>query len=81
MMNSSSFCSPDGDNFFGPQVEPCVRAFDFTLRFENTFLSIAPSALFLFIVPLRLFCLRNEQKRVVGGTTLQIVKLVSISVA
>jgi hypothetical protein len=80
IMNSSDFCAPNGDSYFGPQVEPCLRSFDFTLRFENLFLSIAPSVLFLLIAPVRIFTLRNEQKRVVGGSTFQIVKLVSISI-
>jgi hypothetical protein len=76
-MNSSAFCAPDGDNLFGPQVEPCLRSFDFTLRFENLLLSIAPSAIFLLIAPIRIYSLRNTQKRVVGGSAFQIVKLVS----
>jgi hypothetical protein len=80
IMNSSDFCAPNGDSYFGPQVEPCLRSFDFTLRFENLFLSIAPSVLFLLIAPIRIFTLRNEQKRVVGGSTFQIIKLVSISI-
>ncbi|PWY69102.1 multidrug resistance protein MDR [Aspergillus heteromorphus CBS 117.55] len=36
-----------GDNLFGPQVKHCRGDFDFTLLFEECFLSIVPSALFL----------------------------------
>ena len=76
-MNSSTFCPPNGDSYFGPQVEPCLRSFDFTLHFENLFLSIAPSALFLIVAPIRIFALRNTRKRVLGGSVLRNAKLVS----
>ncbi|KAE9374191.1 canalicular multispecific organic anion transporter 1 [Stipitochalara longipes BDJ] len=78
-MNSSSFCAPNGDSFFGPQVEPCIRSFDFTIRFENVVLSIAPSAILLIITPVRLLALRNQKRKVVGGSTFQVVKLLTIA--
>ena len=77
VMNSTIGCGLNADDVFGPQVEPCVRSFDFTLLFENTFLSAAPSALFLLIVPIRLYYLRNARKRVTGGSAFQVLKLVS----
>jgi ATP-binding cassette subfamily C (CFTR/MRP) protein 1 len=77
-MNSSTGCALHGDDVFGPQVEPCLRSFDFTLLFEDTLLSAAPSALFLLIVPVRLYFLRNARKRVVGGSAFQAMKLVSL---
>jgi ATP-binding cassette subfamily C (CFTR/MRP) protein 1 len=77
-MNSSTGCALNGDDVFGPQVEPCLSSFDFTLLFEDTLLSAAPSALFLLIVPVRLYILRNARKRVVGGSAFQVMKLVSL---
>ena len=79
-MNSSAFCAPDGDSYFGPQVEPCLRSFDFTLCFENLFLSIVPSTIFLLITPIRIFALRDAQKRVIGGSAFQILKLVGFDI-
>lgn len=75
-MNSTIICAPNGDNVFGPQVEPCLRSFDFTLQFENIVFSVVPSAIFLSIAPIRLYFLRNARKRVVGGSAFQISKLV-----
>ena len=75
-MNSSDICAQNGDDLWGPQVEPCLRAFDFTLQFESIILSITPSVVFLLIAPMRLWMLRKVQKRLVGGGTLQITKLV-----
>jgi ATP-binding cassette, subfamily C (CFTR/MRP), member 1 len=46
-------CSVSADNAFGPQVEPCRREFDFTLLFEESILSIAPSVLFLVLTCIR----------------------------
>jgi hypothetical protein len=75
---SSLGCSANGDNVFGPQVEPCLRSFDFTLTFENIFFSLVPSVIFLAITPIRLYLLRNVQKRIVAGSAFQISKLVSL---
>lgn len=53
-----SKCTLHADNVFGPAVaSPCRRGFDFTLLFEQSILSIAPSSIFLLLVPLRLFWL------------------------
>ncbi|PYH86149.1 P-loop containing nucleoside triphosphate hydrolase protein [Aspergillus uvarum CBS 121591] len=37
------------DDLWGPTVHPCRRAFDFTLLFEQSVLSILPSSLFLLL--------------------------------
>ncbi|PYH96909.1 hypothetical protein BO71DRAFT_427549 [Aspergillus ellipticus CBS 707.79] len=42
-----------GDSTFGPQVADCRGRFDFTLLFEECFLSIVPSALVLLALPFR----------------------------
>jgi hypothetical protein len=41
------------DNSFGPAVHSCQSDFDFTLVFEQSILSIIPSALLLLFVPWR----------------------------
>ncbi|CAG1996834.1 unnamed protein product [Fusarium graminearum] len=49
----------DSDNNFGPHR---IGVFDFTVLFEQSILSLLPAALFLFLVPLRLFALRNNER-------------------
>ncbi|KAL1966963.1 hypothetical protein VTN77DRAFT_3707 [Rasamsonia byssochlamydoides] len=58
--NSFADCS---DNAFGPAS--CTRDFDFTLTFEQSILSILPSALLLLITPLRLFQLSRRRSKTV----------------
>jgi ATP-binding cassette subfamily C (CFTR/MRP) protein 1 len=53
-MNISSHCDANADNVFGPRVEACSRQFDFTLLFEQSILSIAPAALFTFLLSFRI---------------------------
>jgi len=60
IMESNSTLKYSLDSF-GP-VMP--GKFDFTLRFEDTILSIAPSALLLAVLPIRLFLLREETRKV-----------------
>lgn len=56
-----SACSFQADNVFGPVIAPaCRHGFDFTLLFEQSILSIAPSSIFLILVPLRLFWLYHS---------------------
>ena len=40
-------CDFEADNVFGPQVVACRDGFDFTLFFEQSILSIGPSAVAL----------------------------------
>lgn len=48
-------CPQAADRHFGPSIDArCRGGFDFTLTFEQSILSIAPSALLLLIVPFRL---------------------------
>lgn len=64
------------DNSFGPFLDiPGKETFDFTLLFEESILSILPSALLLLIVPWRLWKLRNVNRKVKHGH-LQTLKLV-----
>ncbi|CDM37008.1 hypothetical protein DTO013E5_7172 [Penicillium roqueforti] len=51
-------CPQAADRHFGPSIDArCRGGFDFTLTFEQSILSIAPSALLLLIVPFRLYWL------------------------
>ncbi|KAF2276608.1 uncharacterized protein EI97DRAFT_377023 [Westerdykella ornata] len=52
------------DNTFGPYAGPCRGGFDFTLLFEDTFLSIAPLALLLCIAPFRILFLWRKKTKV-----------------
>jgi hypothetical protein len=65
------------DNTFGPGATACRGGFDFTLLFEESILSILPSALFLLIVPNRLLHVCRGSKKV-RRSTLQILKLASL---
>jgi ATP-binding cassette subfamily C (CFTR/MRP) protein 1 len=51
------------DKLFGPALQGHNVAFDFTLLFEKSILSILPSALFLIYAPLRVGRLWNEQNK------------------
>lgn len=53
-MAFNSTCTSASDDVFGPAVHGCRDNFDFTLLFEQTILSIAPSALLLLCTPVRL---------------------------
>jgi ATP-binding cassette, subfamily C (CFTR/MRP), member 1 len=52
-------CPQTADNSFGPAI-PCPRLFDFTLVFEQSILSIGPSALFLLLAPWRVWNLYGK---------------------
>jgi ATP-binding cassette, subfamily C (CFTR/MRP), member 1 len=70
-------CVPTADRAFGPQVHGCRADFDFTLLFEESFLSIAPSSLFLAVVPFRLWHLYQQTIKA-DGKRLQVTKLVCL---
>jgi ATP-binding cassette, subfamily C (CFTR/MRP), member 1 len=68
------------DNQFGPFIEfPGKVTFDFTLLFEETILSILPSALFLLLVPPRILRLCRTPRKVTGSY-LQTVKIVGLQI-
>jgi hypothetical protein len=71
--NGKSFLS---DGSFGPAVKNCShRDFDFALTFEESILSISPSAIFILSASIRLCQLKNQRHRV-GGRGFQLTKLV-----
>ncbi|RJE27115.1 ABC transporter transmembrane region [Aspergillus sclerotialis] len=54
-------CPYNADGRFGPSIDRhCRGGFDFTLTFEQSILSIAPSALLLLFAPLRLYWLSGS---------------------
>ena len=70
--------STPADAAFGPQLK---GSFDFTLAFEQSIFSIAPSALLLVVVPIRLALLARKGTRaaVRNSTLLLWLKLVCSS--
>lgn len=65
------------DNSFGPFFEPSNQSvFDFTLLFEETILSIVPSALLLLLIPPRVLHLCKTPRKV-NGSYLLTAKIVS----
>lgn len=69
-------CLQHGDDFFGPQINACERKFDFTLLFEQSILSAAPSALFISFMLLRVAKLSRVGRKTLPNM-LRDVKLVN----
>ncbi|KMU89707.1 hypothetical protein CIHG_07514 [Coccidioides immitis H538.4] len=55
------------DDTFGPYALHCRGGFDFTLLFEETFLTIIPVGLLLLVIPFRVYYLFKKQKKVNDG--------------
>ncbi|KAH8703553.1 P-loop containing nucleoside triphosphate hydrolase protein [Talaromyces proteolyticus] len=66
---------PPCDAAFGPRVDPSCRAFDFTLYFEDIFLTILPNAAFIFSLPVGLYPLFK------GTNVIKSNRLVSLKAA
>ena len=66
------------DDSFGPTVHNCRGDFDFTLLFEQSFLSITPSSLLIILSICRICFLRSRSKQV-AGTILWICKIATIT--
>jgi ATP-binding cassette subfamily C (CFTR/MRP) protein 1 len=71
-------CLPSLDREFGPRVDQCRRAFDFTQLFEECIFSIAPSVLLLLAATVRTFFRERSRPRVTG-TSVLVLKLVVLS--
>lgn len=69
--------SLQADNRFGPRVSIDCRAFDFTLLFEDIFFTSLPAAVFLLILPIRLWFLRHEPVKMISYK-LAVYKLVKV---
>lgn len=57
-------CTTDADQAFGPLITRACRAFDFTLMFEQTILSIVPSSIFLVSSLWRMYRLNGSALKV-----------------
>ncbi|KAJ5714937.1 ABC transporter integral membrane type 1 [Penicillium malachiteum] len=57
-------CSPTADTVFGPQVSTACRSFDFTLYFEDIFLTCLPAACLILLAPVELWLLRKTLRQV-----------------
>jgi len=51
------------DNLFGPAIHNCQSDFDFTILFEQSILSIVPSALLLLYLPARVWQLWSKSSK------------------
>ena len=63
------------DDTFGPVLYNCRDNFDFTLLFKQTFLSIAPSSVFIVLATIRITYL-FRRPRIIWSTRFQILKIV-----
>lgn len=68
----------DADNYFGPQVN---GYFDFTVLFEQSILSILPTALIILLAPVRITWLLRNDIRVRAGKLLWLKLVMSNSMA
>ena len=75
MNSNATLFEPHLDNVFGPQVNGDSDTFDFTLLFEQSILTIGPSALLLLVFPLRIAHLYQKDIKVRPGLLL-VLKLV-----
>lgn len=74
MASSRLVCEDDS---VGPTIHGCRGDFDFTLLFEQSFLSIAPSALLIFFSLGRVWRLKFRSRKV-AGIPLQLAKMTII---
>jgi len=70
------FLSCVEDDSFGPAVHGCRDNFDFTIKFENIFLTIIPNCFFIVIALGRIIILSRRSK-VINGPILRRIKLVA----
>ncbi|OGM47734.1 ABC transporter [Aspergillus bombycis] len=73
--NSSCIDGSVDDDDFGPVSRHCGDAFDLTLLFEQSFLSITPSAIFLLIFTFRSWYLLRHGTRKARRNTIWALKL------
>ncbi|OJJ46205.1 hypothetical protein ASPZODRAFT_152404 [Penicilliopsis zonata CBS 506.65] len=77
-MYANRTCLPGADDRFGPQVnDGCRGDFDFTLLFEQSILTIGPSALLLLVFPIRIRQLWQQSAKTLP-TLLHKTKLIAI---
>ncbi|OTB13269.1 hypothetical protein K445DRAFT_24767 [Daldinia sp. EC12] len=70
-----SACANTNDQSLGPSVLGCRGDFDFTVKFEQLFFVLTPSAIFILLSPWRVYLLA-QRPTIVGAPLLRLVKLV-----
>ena len=63
------FTSCPGDDAFGPVIQGCRDAFDFTMFFERILLSILPNGVFLVISLFQIVALLRRGARGYGASS------------
>lgn len=71
---ANSTCS-EADSAFGPVLPAGCRGADLTLAFEQSILTLLPAAIFLIILPARIFYLSKQSTKSVPSK-LRIAKVV-----
>ncbi|KAL4939785.1 hypothetical protein BDV06DRAFT_230810 [Aspergillus oleicola] len=69
----------EADDTFGPRVSVDCRGFDFTLLFEDIFLTLLPAACFLFLIPFRLRSIQHATIKL-NSYTLAVCKLLFLAI-
>ncbi|TDZ20182.1 ABC transporter atnG [Colletotrichum orbiculare MAFF 240422] len=77
--NAGASCPSGSDNSLGPRIDFDCRHFDFTLLFEDAVFHLVPAALFLFVIPLRIYSLGRSPIKL-ATYKLALWKLVTLSV-
>lgn len=76
IMASNDICASVQDRTFGPWAQQCRGAFDFTLLFEESVLTLVPLCIMILFAPFRIAYLFRK-KRKVEDTPLVHMKIVS----
>ncbi|KXH29218.1 ABC transporter [Colletotrichum simmondsii] len=78
-MATNTSCPLGSDNQFGPRIDYNCRHFDFTLLFEDAIFHIIPSAVFLLLIPFRIFSIAGTPVKV-ATYRLALCKLTLLSI-
>lgn len=76
MASNDILCASVEDRTFGPWAQQCRGAFDFTLLFEESILTLVPLCIMILLAPFRIAYL-FKKKRKVEDTPLVHMKIVS----
>ncbi|KAK0368673.1 ABC transporter [Colletotrichum limetticola] len=78
-MATNTSCPLGSDDQFGPRIDYNCRHFDFTLLFEDAIFHILPSAVFLLLIPFRIFSIARTPVKV-ATYRLALCKLALLSI-
>jgi hypothetical protein len=76
IMSLQDGCPLSLDDSFGPTIRGCRDDFDFTWKFEQCFLAIAPSAIMLLAGALRFQTLQHRTQKLVNAPNFKWTKTV-----